>query len=180
MSLKGLAERERILYRQEFVLREKARGKTLDEIHQAWTDHVADALELRVSRKTVEKDIKDGLQRKSEEMDVSAAQIRQLLSLRLDNALKAARFQQKLENGDLAAIDRLIRMTEQYAKIFGAYAPTKIASTDPSGEKEAGLSEEERMERILALLEKAELRKLDELEMDREDDETATTGADQS
>lgn len=178
MNLRNLGDRERIIYRQEFVLRERARGKSLDEVHQAWTDHVGDALELRVSRKTVEKDIKDGLQRKTEEMDVSAAQIRQLLALRLDNALKAPRFQQKLDNGDLAAMDRLIRMTEQYAKIFGAYAPTKIASTDPTGEKEAGLTEEERMQRILDLLEKAEMRKLDEDEMDRQS-ETATPGADQ-
>lgn len=177
-NLRALGERERIIYRQEFVLRERARGKTLDEVHAAWTDHVEDALELRVSRRTVENDIKEGLKRKSSEMDMSAAQIRELLTLRLDNALKAESFQKRLERGDLAAIDRLIRMTEQYSKIYGAYAPTKVAQTDPTGEKEAGLSDEERTARIMALLEKAELRKLDEEEADREMSSPDPLGAD--
>ena len=55
--------------------------------------------------------------------------------------------------GDPRFLDGVNRCREQRCKIIGLYAPTKVAPTDPTGEKEfSGLTDEERVKRIVALL----------------------------
>ena len=67
--------------------------------------------------------------------------------------------------GHLQAIDRFVKLAERRAKLVGLDAPTKWAPTDPTGEKEyIGLTDEERMVKILAILEMA--RKRDEIKSD--------------
>jgi len=51
----------------------------------------------------------------------------------------------------------VLDVDKEDAKLLGLYPPTKIAPTDPTGEKEyAGLSDDERARRIAALLKQAE------------------------
>jgi hypothetical protein len=55
--------------------------------------------------------------------------------------------------------DRILRIMERRAKLLGLDAPTKWAPTDPTGEKEyIGLTDEERMVKIQAILEMARKR----------------------
>jgi hypothetical protein len=58
--------------------------------------------------------------------------------------------------GDPRYVHNLLEITEQRAKLLGLYAPSKVAPTDPSGEKEFGaLTDAERAAGIAAILDKA-------------------------
>jgi hypothetical protein len=66
----------------------------------------------------------------------------------------------RAQKGDTKAIDTLLRIQDQSAKVIGAYAPAKTALTDPTGEKEwegrpdpRTMSSEERLARISELTE---------------------------
>jgi hypothetical protein len=152
-------EKERVALRRREVIRLRCKGNTLDEIADLWN---AANPEFPVSRSTIANDVKESLRKAVEENKLDTSQYRELLLMRLDAALKADKFQAQIEKGNLLAIDRLIKLTERYAKLLGADAPTKVAQTDPTGEKEAnGLTDAERAERIREILRRAEERKLE-------------------
>lgn len=156
-------EKERVALRRREVIRLRCKGHTLDEITDLW--NTANP-EFGVSRASVANDVKESLRKAVEENKLETNQYRELLLMRLDSALKAEKFQLQIEKGNLLAIDRLIKLTERYSKLLGTDAPTKVANTDPTGEKEAsGLSDTERAERIREILRRAEERKL-ELEVE--------------
>jgi len=71
-----------------------------------------------------------------QETEKEVAELRAWESQRLDTVLRAAMPQ--AINGHLGAIDRVIRITQERAKLYGLYAPTKIAPTDPDGRKQFG------------------------------------------
>lgn len=58
-------------------------------------------------------------------------------------ALEVARMDQALRGiwpavikGNLGAVDRLLKISDQRCRLFGLYAPAKTALTDPTGKKE--------------------------------------------
>jgi hypothetical protein len=52
--------------------------------------------------------------------------------------------------------DRILKVMERRAKLLGLDAPTKIAPTDPTGEREyEGLSDDDRVARLAAIFEQA-------------------------
>lgn len=161
-------EKERVALRRREVMRLRVRGNTLDEITDQWNTANPEQI---VSRATIANDVKESLRRSVEDNKLDTNQYRELLLARLDAALKADKFQAQIEKGNLLAIDRLIKLTERYSKLLGTDAPTKVANTDPTGEKEAmGLSDEERADRIKELLRKAQERQL-EAELDALEDQ---------
>lgn len=157
-------ERERVALRRRAVIKWRCKGYTLDEITDLWN---AENPDFPVSRSSIANDVKESLRKSVEENKLDTNQYRELLLMRLDSALKAEKFQAQIEKGNLLAIDRLIKLTERYSKLLGTDAPTKVANTDPTGEKEAqGLSDLERADRIREILRRAEERKL-ELELEQ-------------
>ncbi len=87
-----------------------------------------------------------------------AEHLRELETERLDRLQKA--WWTKALGGDVSAFRYLLRLMERRAKLLGLDAPTKIAPTDPSGEREyAELTDSERLERIEAILDRARARR---------------------
>ena len=87
-----------------------------------------------------------------------ADSVRKLELSRLDDMLMG--IWPRVRSGDVLAIDRALKLAERRAKLLGLDAPVKVAPTDPSGEKEyAGLTDEQRAERIAQLLERARARR---------------------
>ena len=77
--------------------------------------------------------------------------VRILEEYRLD-ALLAILWPQ-VEEGDQGAIDRALRIMQRRAALRGLDAPTKVAPTDPTGEKEyAGFTDDERLARVEAIV----------------------------
>jgi hypothetical protein len=54
--------------------------------------------------------------------------------------------------GDVRYLDVVMRCIEQRCKILGIGAPTKVGLTDPSGEKELTISDEERISLVTAFV----------------------------
>lgn len=152
-------EKERIAMRRQFVMEQRARGFTVNQIHEKWNAANPDFV---AGNGTIANDVITSLKQLADASQMHASAVRELLVMRLDRAMSSEKFQKQIDNGNLLAIDRLIKMVERYAKLYGADAPTKIAQTDISGEKEiAGLSDDERAARIFELIERAKQRQLD-------------------
>jgi len=87
-----------------------------------------------------------------------AEQVRTLELSRLDDMLMS--IWARVRSGDVSAIDRALRLSERRARLLGLDAPVKVAPTDPSGESEyGGISDEQRAERVVALLDRARARR---------------------
>ena len=87
-----------------------------------------------------------------------AEQVRTLELSRLDDILMS--IWTRVRAGEVAAIDRALRLAERRARLLGLDAPVKVAPTDPSGEVEyGGFNDEQRAERIAALLDRARARR---------------------
>lgn len=88
----------------------------------------------------------------------TAAQLRRLELERLD-AMQSALWDRAM-NGEEQIVDRLLRIQQRRAALMGLDAPAKVAPTDPTGTREyAALTDEERTERLAALLERARARR---------------------
>lgn len=139
-------------------MQKKRDFKALDEITDEWA---ATYPEYKVHRATIANDIKACLKRSVEETDLATVQWRTLHMTRIEKALGNKNFQKKMEEADLFAYDRFSKMMDQLIKLSGANAPTKIAQTDAAGQDIAGMTNEERAERVKALMELAQQRKDD-------------------
>ena len=73
------------------------------------------------------------LQKLAQQCEESATLLRTLESERLDR-LQAAIWEQA-ENGELRAVDRILKVMERRAKLPGLDGPTKVAATDPDGQE---------------------------------------------
>lgn len=163
-------QREQIAIRRAQIMLWRVDGKTVPEITKLWNDANPD---FQVKEHTVGSDIRISLEKLAKETTMATSAVREMLIMRLDHALSAPKFQAQIERGSLPAIDRMIRFVETYAKLYGANAPTKIAQTDPTGEKTVNsMTDEEREKKILEILEIAEARKVEQdAEADDEDTE---------
>lgn len=113
---------------------------------------------LGVSGKTAFTDVMDALADLAELQRGKAEDVLKLELERLDDLLFSMYAQAK--RGDQGAVDRILRIMDRRSRYLGLDAPQKIAPTDPTGEKPyEQLSEQERTERIMALLEQARTRR---------------------
>ena len=85
-----------------------------------------------------------------------ADELRELWAMRIEAAL--APLWRRIEKGDTAAIDRLIKLCDRFAKLYGLDAPSKTAITDAQG-KDIQLPAEEAAQRVAALLAAAQERR---------------------
>lgn len=153
-----MGERERIIERRKWVMIEKRKGRSLDEIHTDWNANNADQ---QCSRSTIASDIRESLKKSVEQTNLATLEWRQLHIERIEKVLSGKTFQTKLDEGDLFAIDRFDKLMNRLILLTGANAPTKVAATDPTGELEsvAGLTDQERAARIQQILANAAQRK---------------------
>jgi hypothetical protein len=89
-----------------------------------------------VTHETVRKDFQAILRQYNEEHQEVAARIVVIEDRRLNHALNA--IWSKVENGDLGAINTMIRVMERRARMSGIDAPTKIAPVTPEGDRPYG------------------------------------------
>lgn len=109
--------------------------------------------ELRISGPRAYQLVREALSLLTEHTVERADRLRTLEAMRLDE-LHAA-FWDKAIAGDYRAADRVIRIMERRAKLFGLDAPTKYAPTSPDGEDPyESLSEKEVHRRIAEKLAK--------------------------
>jgi len=80
------------------------------------------------------KDIGRELERLRTEINESAQDLRQIEDERLNDILVS--LWPQAMRGHLGAIDRVLRIMDRRAKLWGLDAPNKIAPTDPTGERE--------------------------------------------
>lgn len=152
-----LGERERILERRRLVMGERRRGSSLDEIHSWWNFTFPDSA---CSRSTIAGDIRESLKQAVEETNLATTEWRMLHIQRIEKVISGKNFQNKLDDGDLWAIDRFDKLMDKLIKLTGAYAPTKITATDVTGERDASLlTDDERASRIKDILARAEERR---------------------
>lgn len=156
-------EKERIALRRAVNMERRAKGMTMGQIRDAWNAEHPDAT---ISLMTVCNDVSASLEDLAKQSKMSSAGVRELLVMRLDAALSSEKFQAQIERGNLLAIDRLIKLVERYAKLYGADAPTKVTQTDLTGETNVSLlSDEERASMIETILGAARLRQLQQESM---------------
>jgi hypothetical protein len=81
-----------------------------------------------------------------------ADEVRKLELARLDRAQRVA--WERMLQGDLEALARVIKVMEHRAKLLGLAAPVKIAPTNPAGDEryDAGFTLDEKIRRTAALL----------------------------
>lgn len=168
--MRPMGERERIIERRKWVMIEKRKGKSLDEIHDDWNNQHTG---LECSRSTIASDIRESLKKSVELTNLATLEWRQLHIERIERVLSGRKFQQELDEGNLFAIDRFDKLMNRLILLTGANAPTKVTQTDVTGEHDmvgAGLTDAERAARIQELLAKAEGRKnLEEAEAKLDD-----------
>ena len=111
--------------RRREAVRLRREGETLDRI----------ADELGCSRPAVIKHIRTALADLAESTQAETVEWRAIELERLD-ALQRAIWDKAMD-GDVAAIDRMLRIMERRSKLLALDAPTKIATTTPDGEASA-------------------------------------------
>lgn len=116
-SAKLIAQREK----EQRALELRKAGLTYDEI----------AKSLEMSKNGVWKAVNRVLEDVADEAKKEATGLRALEALRLDDLQKS--LWARARKGDLAAMDRIIRVLERRAKLLGLDAPVKAALTDPEG-----------------------------------------------
>ena len=118
-------------------------------------EHIA--AQFGVTRQAVYSGVKKALDKQQAE---SVGELRALENERLDDLLRAI-YAEALK-GDLGAIDRILRIMERRARLWGLDAPVRQELSGPEGGPvafdEVSLSDDERAERIAVLLDRARAR----------------------
>jgi AcrR family transcriptional regulator len=91
---------------------------------------MAEALGCSVG--TVHNDVRLLMTRWHTEQVSSVRELKLLETRRLDRALNA--IWGRVQAGDLGTIDRLVKLIQERARLFGLYAPQKVAPTNPAGD----------------------------------------------
>jgi len=78
---------------------------------------------LGIARSTAHGYVIEALEQRAAENAEKAAELRELESERMDAAIKS--IYPKVEKGDLAAIDRLVRLADRRARFYGLDAPKR-------------------------------------------------------
>ena len=126
-------------------------------LRKAGYTHEHIAAQFGVTRQAVCQGIQKALQAQQAE---SVGDLRALENERLDDLLRA--IYQTAVQGDHGAIDRILRIMERRAKLWGLDAPVRQELSGPEGGpvafEEVSLSDDERAERIAALFDRARAR----------------------
>ncbi len=107
-------ERLRLADRRSQVLQMTIAGKPMDAI----------ASEFELSRQTISNDLRKALETQERDTLSGAAELRQIQSNRLTQALDAIWL--RIKGGELEAISMFIRLCEREAKLLGLDAPTRV------------------------------------------------------
>lgn len=110
--------------RRREAMRLRCEGQTLREIGR----------QLGISRQSAQRHVRGALDQLAAETRDATAGLRALELSRIDTAWAA--IWPDVERGDLQAIDRMLRLSERRCRLLGLDAPTRIAPTDPSGNRE--------------------------------------------
>jgi hypothetical protein len=92
------------------------------------------AKQLEVEHSTIVQDVKAVMKELQKEQLVEADSYRAMELERLD-AMQTQMWSQ-VQKGNQGAVDRVLRIMERRSKLLGLDAPTKVAPTDPTGQKE--------------------------------------------
>jgi len=118
-----------VAQRRAFVLELRMSGARYAEIAKAALEHFgADALPRSWSDRTAHKDVAFELARLREEAHESAEAIREIELERLKEADLA--IWDKVLGGNLAAIDRMLKIQDRRAKLLGIDAPQQLEVAD--------------------------------------------------
>ena len=100
--------------------------------------------------------------------DESAEQLRGVDVERLEIATRS--LMSSVEQGDVFAIDRLIKLAGRKAALLGLDMPAKVAMTDPTGQHEyTGLTDADRLARIDAIIDAVRKRRTGQADNDKAD-----------
>ena len=150
-------DKERIARRRARVFDLRSKGHPIREIATIWNSENPDE---PVGKSQIHKDLQSELQELAAQTYEKVVEVREMTAARLDHLYSRKKFLMKLESADLGAYDRAIKMIQEYAKLYGAYAPTKMAQTDAEGNDIGQMTEEERSALVVELLEVARARAL--------------------
>jgi transposase len=87
---------------------------------------------------TVHNDVKLLLKRWQDEQVTSVQERKLMEGRRIDRALNA--IWGRVQQGDLGTIDRLVKLIQERARLYGLYAPQKVAPTNPEGDGPAEMT----------------------------------------
>ena len=104
------------------------------ELRRMGKGYVEIATALDISKSQAHRLVQDGLEDAREQVESSAVELKAEEVSRLDAML--AGLWPDARKGHLGSIDRVLRIMERRAKLLGLDAPTKHATTDPTGEIE--------------------------------------------
>lgn len=104
------------------------------ELRRAGASYRDIARTMGVSVSIAHKLVTRGMKRLVARCEEKAEDIRSMELDRLDK-LQLAVWPQAAK-GQLQAVDRMLKIMDQRAKLLGTYAPTKVASTNPEGTEE--------------------------------------------
>jgi hypothetical protein len=139
--------------------REKAAARRLQalELRKGGASYRQIGERLGVSDCQAHNDVSRCLDNLSKLADDVAGHLRTMEEARLDALLLAVMPQAR--QGNLGAVDRVVRIMERRARLLGLDAPTKIAPTDPTGEYEySGIGDAELFGEVDKLLDRARTR----------------------
>ncbi|MFP4137465.1 MAG: helix-turn-helix domain-containing protein [Halomonas sp.] len=141
------ASQSRAAQRRAEAMRYRLTGLSYDGI----------AKRLGCSRSQAHRLVTKELQELAKQAREDAEAVREMELARLDR-LQQALWEQATDDGNHGAVDRLLRVMERRAKLLGLDAPQRVAPTQPDGEQPWApqyMSEEERAQRVLELLQSA-------------------------
>lgn len=146
------AKRIKATIRRAFVLELRKSGKSYREIAAETINKFGAAkLPNGYDERYAWFDVDTELKRLNSEMSDNAKEVRRLELERLD-VLQDTLWPLAI-GGNLAAIDRILRIAQRRAELLGLDAPTKIAPTDPTGDNPyLAMTDEQRQEALLAIL----------------------------
>lgn len=132
MASKTSAQNIGVAERRGFVLAQRKAGYTYRQIAALTIAKFgADNLPKDYGERYAHKDVKAELDRLRADTQEDTANLVRLEVERLDVALKA--IAPKVQRGNMAAIDRWIRLSETRRKLLGLDAPTKVGGTGKDG-----------------------------------------------
>lgn len=150
-------DKERIARRRARIFDLRSKGHPIREIAEIWNSENPNE---KIGKSQVHKDLQSELAELAAQTYEKVVHVREMTAAKLDHLYSRRKFLAKLEAADMSAYDRAIKMIQEYAKLYGAYAPTKMAQTDAEGNDIGQMTEEERAALVAEMLELARSRAL--------------------